>query len=601
MPAGYMGKILRANLTDGRVWNQTLDEETCRSFIGGYGLGCRTIFHLIKPGIDPLGPDNILGFFTSPLAGTPAVGSSRFEAVGKSPLTGGWGDANCGGDFAPYLKFAGYDAIIIEGVSDRPVYLLVDNGRAVLHDAADFWGRDTYETERAIGDRHGGAKVVCIGPAGEKTSLIAGIMTKHGSTAARSGLGAVMGAKRLKAVAVNGNYKPSLAHHQEADGLKRQYVDELRRIKVLGLSYLELYHRYGTSGWTREMIEIGSSPFKNWGGSFTADMPDYGGLTGEAASHNRIHNEGCWRCPVACKGILDKGRQEYPYQAGLRRPEYETQIAFGAMCLNNNADSINMANDICNRHGIDTISAGTTVAFAIECYQNGIISKEETDGLELTWGNSRSIVALTEKIARREGFGAVLADGVALAARRIGRGAEKFAVHVGGQEPGMHDPKLGVARKSDRLSAARYLMDATPGRHTQGFGPSGFEGHLLNCLNLCLHAGYKIIREPMRYFTGFLNSVTGWDTTGEELLKVGERAATLRHLFNLRESINPRRRFIHPRMLGLPPLTSGVHTGVTIDIDEQVNRNLDALDWDRTTTAPSLKKLHELGLETFAP
>jgi aldehyde:ferredoxin oxidoreductase len=338
----------------------------------------------------------------------------------------------------------------------------------------------------------------------------------------------------------------------------------------------------------------------NWGGSFTADMPDYSGLTGEAASRNRVHNEGCWHCPVACKGVLSEGKGEYSYEPGLRRPEYETQVSFGAMCLNNNTESINKVNDICNRYGIDTISGGTAVAFAIECYLKGIISKADTDGIELDWGNHRGIVSLTEKIARREGFGAILADGVKLASKRIGRGAEKYAVHAGGQEPGMHDPKLIVARKSDRLSAARYQMDATPGRHTQGFGPTGFQGHLLNCLNLCVQAGYSVVKDAGKYFSGFLNAATGWDTTYEELLKAGERAATLRHCFNLREGINPLERFIHPRMLGIPPLTTGPHAGISLDIKEQINRSLAAMDWDLSTTRPSRKKLAELGLGFLA-
>lgn len=600
MLSGYTGRQLFIDLGTRHIWDEPLEESICRLFIGGYGVGAYTLYTHMKPGVDPFGPENILGIVTSPLAGTPAVGSSRFEVVGKSPLTGGWGDANAGGDFSPFLKFAGYDAIFISGISGKPVYLLISNGKAVVKDASDIWGKDTYETESILGERHSGAKVICIGPASEKMSLISAIITKHGSAAARSGLGAVMGSKRLKAIAVHGNQKVTVADPDKAEALRHEYVNELRSIKLLGMPFFDLYHRYGTSGWTRQMIEIGSSPFKNWAGSFTADMPDYNGITGEAASRNRIYNEGCWHCPVACKGILDGGKGEYNYQRGLRRPEYETLISFGAMCLNNNTESINMSNDICNRYGLDTISTGTTVAFAIECYFNGIINQSEADGLDLTWGNHKAIVALTEKIARREGFGAVLADGVNIASKRIGRGSEKYAVHVGGQEPGMHDPKLMVARKTDRLSAARYQMDATPGRHTQGFGPSGFQHHLQNCLNLCMQAGYQIVKEPGKYFSGFLNSVTGWDTTYEELLKIAERVATLRHLFNLREGINPLQRFIHPRLLGLPPLNSGIHAGISLDIEDQINRNLHALDWDRTTTRPSSKKLTELGLENFS-
>ena len=601
MARGYMGKILFVNLSTGELKDEVLDEKLCYDFIGGYGLGARIIYSRQKPGVDPLGPDNTVGFMTSPLTGTPAVASSRYTVVGKSPLTGGWGDANSGGYFGPYLKFAGYDGVFVTGVSEKPVYLFINDGKAEIRDATHLWGKDTFETESLLSAEHGKqTSAACIGPSGEKLSLIACVITRRGSAAARSGLGTIMGSKKLKAVAVTGHQEVPIADKEAANRLRREYILELKRIKLLGEPFFNLYHKYGTSAWTINMIKIGSTPIKNWGGVAVVDFLEQSGLRGEAAAANQERNEGCWHCPVACKGILKEGKGEYRYQAGARRPEYETQAAFGAMCLNNNAESIAMANDICNRYGLDTISTGTTIAFAIECYENGLINKADTDGIELTWGNHRGIIAMAEKIARREGFGAILADGVKMAAERIGRGTERYAVHIAGQELGMHDPKINIPKMGDKLSAARYQMDATPGRHTQGFGPSGFEGHLKNAAGFCVQGGYSLIADSSKYITRFMTAVTGWDRSMDELLKAGERIANMRHAFNLREGINPLNWAVHPRIIGNPPHQAGPHAHVTVDIKAQIYWNLGALDWDRVTTKPSKKKLQELGLTDVA-
>ena len=606
MARGYMGKILFVNLATGELKDEVLEEKLCHDFIGGYGIGARIIYDRQKPGADPLGPDNILGFMTSPLAGTPTVGSSRFTIMGKSPLYGGWGDANSGGFFGPYLKFAGYDGVFVSGVSAKPVYLFINNGKAEIRDAAHLWGKDTVETEDMLRAEHGKqTHTACIGPSAEKLSLISCVITHRGSAAARSGLGAVMGSKKLKAVAITGNQEVPIADSAAANRLRREFVAELKATRFLGATFLERSHMYGTSGWTLNTIEMGSTPIKNWSGAAVVDFPDRSGLSGEAAAANQAKNEGCWHCPVACKGILKEGTGEYRYQAGTRRPEYETQGSFGAMCLNNNTESIAMANDICNRYSLDTISAGTVIAFAIECYENGLITKADTDGIELTWGNHKAIIAMTEKIARREGFGDVLADGVKRAAERLGRGTEKYAVHAGGQELGMHDPKLNLPRMGDKLSVARYQMDATPGRHTQGFGPSGFEGHFKNAAGFCVQAGYSIVgmAKPNgadKYLTGFMSAVTGWDRSMDELFKAGERIANMRHAFNLREGINPLEREVHPRIYGDPPLKAGPHANVTVDVKAEVYWMLGALDWDRVTTKPSKKKLLELGLDDIA-
>ncbi|MEE8413925.1 MAG: aldehyde ferredoxin oxidoreductase family protein [Dehalococcoidales bacterium] len=598
MLKGYMGKLLFVNLTTGEITEETPDESLYRDFIGGYGIGAKIIYERQKVGVDALGPDNMFGLITGPLTGTPANTGARYTVVCKSPLTGGWGDANSGGIFGPTLKFAGYDGVFFTGISDKPVYLFINNGKAELRDAASLWGKDVYETEDMLREELGkGTEVVCIGPSGEKLSLISCVITEKGAAAGRSGVGAVMGSKKLKAVAVKGDQKVPLADEERANTLRRDHVKALRTPRPNGGSFLESFHTYGTTGMTARSAHSGDTPVKNWGGVGIVDFPDVTGLGGDDAIANLDKRVACWHCPIGCQAGLKEGTGEYKYPAGTRRPEYETQGTFGTMCLNNNTESIAMANHICNAYGLDTISAGCVIAFAIECYENGLITKEDTDGIELTWGNHRAIIDMTWKMAKREGFGDILADGVMVAAEKIGKGAEQYAVHIGGQELGMHDPKLSM--RPGATPAARYQMDATPGRHTAGFGPGSFRGHIVNATGVCSF-GFFGAAGGTDYLHEFFNAVTGAEFSMQEILKAGERIANIRHVFNLREGINPLEIKVHPRITGNPPQKDGPLAGVTADINAQNYWNLGALDWDRVTTKPSKKKLLELGLDEIA-
>ncbi len=598
MAGGYMGKILFVNLSTGEIKEETPEESLYRNFLGGYGIGARILYNRQKGGVDPLGPDNTLGLVTGPLTGTPAIVGTRYVAVAKSPITGGWGDANSGGDFGPHLKFAGYDAVFFNGIADKPVYLFIDNGKAELRDASHLWGKDTYETEDLLRTELGkDTYVSCIGPPGEKLALISCIITKRGAAAGRSGLGAVMGSKKLKAVAVKGNMAVPMADKARAEQLRREHISDLQKTQPGMPSFLENFRTYGTAGMADRSAHSGDTPVKNWGGIGIIDLPDVSGLKGDLAIANKAGNEACWHCPIACQASLKEGTGEYKYPAGTRRVEYETQGSFGALCLNTDTESLNMLNHLCNSYGLDTISAGCVIAFAIECYENGLITKADTDGIELTWGNHRAMVAMTEKIARREGFGDILADGVKVAAEKIGKGAKKYAVHIGGQELGMHDPKL--VGFMGNFAAARFQMDATPGRHTAGFGPEGFRGHITNAAGLCLF-GSMGAPGGKNYMLEMMNAVTGWGCTMEDLLKAGERIANIRHCFNLREGINPLNWKVHGRIIGEPPQKEGPLDGVTADLIPQVYWCLGALDWDRVTTKPSRNKLLELGLDDIA-
>jgi aldehyde:ferredoxin oxidoreductase len=460
MAHGFMGKILWVDLSKNKITEEALDDKTAREFLGGYGLGAKILFDRQKAGVDPLGPDNILGLVTGVLTGTPALGGSRYIMVGKSPLTGGWGDANSGGNVGPALKFAGYDAVFFTGKAKKPVYLLIDNGKAEIKDAAKIWGKDSFETEDILRAELGkDVEVACIGPSGEKLALTAAIMNNKGRAAARSGLAAVMGSKKLKAIAMKGKMKVPVADEQKANDMRKDHLTKMRP----GAKFMS---DFGTPGIFNPCVESDDAPCKNWEGVVVIDFPQYKDIGGQPTIDKQERKYGCWHCPIACGGHMKASTGEYKYEAGAHKPEYETLAMFGSNLMNDNLESIIKLNDICNRYGLDTISAGACIAFTIECYMSGILTKKDTDGLEMKWGNTKAIVEMTEKIARREGFGDVLADGVKKAAEKIGKGSEKYAMHIGGQEIPAHDSRGGPG------FAIGYGAEPAPGRHTQsGEGP----------------------------------------------------------------------------------------------------------------------------------
>lgn len=610
MVRGYMGKILQADLSRNELKDESLDENICRQFIGGYGIGARVIFSQQKAGIDTLEPDNIIGFLTGPLTGTQAISGTRFTVVGKSPLTGCWGDTNSGGYFGAYLKFSGYDGLFFTGISEKPVYLFIDNGKAQLRDATHLWGKDTYQTEDILKSEMGkDIAVACIGQSGEKLSLIASIVHNKGSVAARSGLGAVIGSKKLKAVVVKGKMKVPVADEKRTRELRTKYLKDLG-------GHLDIIRKYGTPFTTVASADTGDSPVKNWGGVAVTDFPDANPIGAEALDIHKAKSTACYLCPVGCEAIMQEGTGEYRYEAGSYRPEYETIAMLGTDCLNTNIESIIKANDICNRYGIDTISTGAIIAFAMECFEKGLINSTDTDGIEMTWGNHKALVAVTEKLAKREGFGDILADGVRVAAEKIGKGADRYAIHIHGQEVPAHNPIAAFTM------ATTYIINATPARHTQGseryhskgllpeFDPqsvsertqaykrgSNFQ-HSLMCSGMCLFVNMALPRADI--IAEFMSAITGWNIDTDELVETGERIANIRQAFNIREGINPLNYEVYGRILGRPPHKVGPLAGVTVDADALINEYLKAMDWDQTTAKPSKKKLIELGLDDVA-
>jgi aldehyde:ferredoxin oxidoreductase len=613
-----MGRILSVHLSSGKIVEEPLPEQVCRDYLGGYGLGARLLYDRIPAGVDPLGPDNILGLLTGPLTGTPAIIGSRFVAIGKSPKTGGsWGDANCGGFFGPHLKFAGFDGVLLNGISSKPVYLFIDEGKAELKDAKELWGLGVTPLEDLLTSRHGKDIQVCsIGPSGEKLALTACIMNDKERAAGRSGLGAVMGSKKLKAVVVRGKMKVPLFDEEKMKNLRKRILKE-------ATGFYGLLHEYGTAGITHDCALCGDSPIKNWGGAGTVDFPSERarkisdkaviGLEGYKAY-------GCWHCPIACGGKVSQKKGKFPLELnnGIgHKPEYETLCMFGSNLLNDDLASIVKINEICNNLGLDTISVGATIGYVIECYEKGLLNKKDTDGLEMRWGNAEAIVTMTEKIGKREGFGDLLADGINVAWEKLGKMGTEYAIHVGGEEIPAHDPKFTPGL------ASTYLLTSTPGRHTQGGElntPPGLKipqldkyvytgqaethwklmtsAEVVNAAGLCMF-GY--LSYPIQVIPEQLSAVTGWKYDMEEMYKAGMRIYTMRHAFNLREGINPLTRNVPGRLIGEPPLAEGNVKAVTVDYKALNKEFLEFAGWDTRTTVPSEGSLRKLGMDFLIP
>ena len=616
MVKGYNGKVLFVDLNSGSIKEENLPEKVYRDFIGGQGLGVRILYERMKPKADPLGPDNMLGFLVGPLTGTGTHGA-KFQVVAKSPLTGGWGDANCGCSFGVELKAAGYDGVFFSGISPKPVYLFLHDSKAELEDASELWGRDTVETEEIIrgelGDKQ--VKVACIGPAGEAKSLLACIR-HEGGAAGRSGVGAVMGSKRLKALAIRGTKKVPIADPERFAALRKDY---LKSVKVTEHPWAVMFKKWGTCSFLSPCILDADSPIKNWILFGEEEFPNHGKISDDAVIKYQTRNHACLGCPLGCKGWYRIETKHYGVIESSK-PEYETLSMMGPNCLIDDLEAISKANDLCNHYGLDTISTGSTVAFAMECYERGAITKRDTGGIEFAWGSGAALVAIVEKIARREGIGAVLADGSKLAAERIGKGSEKWAIHVGGQDMPAHDPRVSIGY------GWGYVCDPTPARHTAAQVmhqhldggvpfPTLAELRLPRFVPLDIAANAKVYAtcsDLDRLWTSaglcvfglspetlplaeVISAVTGWDFTLVEGLKAGRRIQALRQAFNIREGIDTTEWRL-PERLAVEQ-DAGPNKGRKVDFDAMKKRGYEALGWDAMTGKPLESTLQELGLK----
>ena len=649
-PYGYMGKILLVDLGLSQIREEILPDALYEQYLSGTGLAARLLLDMIPADADPLGQDNVLAFMAGLLTGTGSLFTGRWMVAGKSPLTGTWGDANCGGVFSPAIKRCGYDGIFFRGISPTPVYLFADGKTAELRDAAHLWGKDTAVSEELLAaETAPTARSALIGPAGEKLSLISGICTERGRMAARSGLGAVMGSKRLKAVVLDGHRRipvkdagtikalskkclSSVPPRMPIPGQVNRWIGVLLRLLPTamvmdGRLVLSMYRKWGTSALNQMSIEWGDAPIKNWRGS-NADF--------SAARSNPVNPDQiiarekvkyhCYACPLGCGGICSLPGEK----SETHKPEYESILALGGLCLNEDADTIFHLNEILNRAGMDTISAGATVAFAMECYERGIFTAEDTDGVELTWGNSEAVRYVIEKMITREGIGNLLADGSKTAASRLGRGSEQFLVHAGGQELAMHDSR------HDPGFALHYSVEATPGRHTLGAwvyyemwqlwkavknlpkAPLFYHKNakyrtneekacmaaansrfinVVNGVGMCMFGTFLGITRI--FIFEWLNAATGWNKTPAEYLAIGESIQTLKQAFNIKQGIDPAHLRVSPRALGAPPMDKGANKGRHVDIETLRKAYWQQFGWDPETGRPTDASLQKAGFGTM--
>lgn len=603
---GYAGKMLFINLSNGEIEEKEVTKELAENFIGGYGFGAKILYEMMPADADPLGPDNVMGFLTGPTSATKAFFGGRYTTVHKSPVTGGWNDANSGGYFGPELKKAGYDALFVSGISEKPVYIYINDGNVEIRDASHLSGMDTKEVWEALKEEtdEPRLRVSAIGPSGENLSLISCPINDGHRAPGRGGGGAVMGSKKLKAIAVRGTGDIPVANPEKVLEINKK-ISAFMKTSEMAQGFGE----FGTGVGTAASALSGDSPVKNWGG---VGIVDYGEESAQkvaamAMEKYKTKKYHCSTCPLGCGAEykVDDGR--WPLEQ-TERPEYETAASFGSTCLVDEADAILKCNEICNRYGLDTISAGMTVAWAMECYEEGILSKEDLDGIELTWGNGEAMVAILQKMADGEGCGAILGNGTEYAANHWGKGKE-FLQNASGIELPMHDPRFapGLARI--------YRYDPTPGRHVKGgigamhmmsTDPSKYNyentGELdlqmaantevMNASSLCLLHGYAA---PAGVQNEFLTALTGIEYTDEKVFETGMRIYLMRHAFNLREGLKPSDFDIADRSIGVPPQTEGPLEGVTIDVDKLSKNFFEAARLDFETGKPDAELLKEIG------
>ena len=601
---GYNGKMLFVNLTTGVMEDRVLDEKLAKNFLGGPGLGARILYENMPAHADPFGPDSMVGFVTGPVNNTGALFGGRYTVVSKSPVTGGWNDANSGGYFGPGLKKAGYDAVFVNGISDHPVYIYIEDGKAEILDAGELWGKTTLQTEAWLQKKHGkDIQAALIAPGGERMALTAAVMNNGHRAAGRGGSGAVIGSKKLKAIVVKGDIPTEVADREAMIQTNRDIAQYMQT--GAGAPTAGALGTYGTGvGFTNSVLS-GDAGIKNWSGSGVADFPEQiafpVGSIGMDQFKKKKYN--CSNCPMGCGAFMDFPSDKYDLKDSPR-PEYETQGAFGSLLLNNDVASVAQCNNLCNEYGVDTISTGSTIAWAMECYNEGVLSKEELDGIDLTWGNSDAIVELCEKMCRGEGVGAILALGSQEACRRFGKG-EEFLVTASGIEEPQHDSRL-----SHGLSRT-YRFDPTPGRHVKGglgmnplpadfdYSKSG-EGDKMGVIGteICNAGGFCLfgmsVTQPDAY-QRLLQAVTGFTYTPEEYAALGTRIYYMRHAFNLREGMNRDSFTFSKRFTQASPPFTGPLKDANVPADLLADNFFDAMHLDRQTLIPEKEYLEYLG------
>lgn len=612
MLCGYAGKFLRVNLSNGEMREESFPEECLRKYIGGSGLGAYLLYQETSPTTDPLGPENLLMFLTGPLTGTKVPSSGRMTVVAKSPLTGIWGEANVGGYWGKNLKEAGYDGVIVEGQSLRPVYIWITNGRIEIRDAGHVWGLDTYEADEVLRSETAEGAVVCsIGQAGERLVKLAAIMTdgKHGRAAARCGLGAVMGSKKLKAIVVRGQQPVPVADSARLAELNKKLGPTIVK-SSRGLN------AYGTAGAMTLIEQLGDLPIKNWTlGRWEEGAKKLSGVTmAQTILSGRFY---CAGCMIGCGREVKVGEGPFaPVDGG--GPEYEPLGTMGGECLVDNLEAVALACELCNRYGLDQISTGAVIAFAMEAFERGLLTQADTDGLEIKWGDPDVLIELVKKIGFREGIGELLGQGVKAAACKLGGIAHEFALHVKGLELPGHDPRahnsVGVSyatsnRGACHLQATSHIfersvtmpelgMEQVQDRFAiEGKGIISAKLQDLMCMfdSLVLCKFLLMAEVKLTHLLEFTNAVTGWDMDQEGFMKTGERLYNLKRMYNVRLGISRKDDTLPPRILTHKRGSGGAATNLP-NLGLMLSEYYAHRGWSEMGI-PLPEKLRELGLE----
>jgi len=615
MPNGYCGRMLYVDLTDRTTRVEERDEDFYRTYLGGWGVIAHELLKRAPRGVDPFAPGNPLIFATGVQTGSP-VGSSGRHAVGaKSPLTGGFGEADVGGYWGTELKKAGFDAVVITGASKDPVYLWIVDGEVEIRDAGHLWGKETAEVQALIHEELGDDKVrvAQCGPAGERLIRFANVMHDVSRAAGRTGLGAVMGSKKLKAIAVRGTGAVEVADPETVEAVRTRFI-ELKE-------HWEGLQKYGTAESVAEVQERGYLPTRNFQ---KGQFDGWERISGQRLrSEYLVGRDTCYGCPIACKRKV-KADGVYKIDSIYGGPEYETLGSLGSTCAIDDLEAILYANQLCAANGMDTISTGVTIAWLMDCFEKGLLMSEDTGGIEAQFGDAEAMVKLVEMIAAREGIGDVLAEGSWRAAKTLGNGTEDLVVHVKGQEFPMSDPRtqfgLGLAYAISPTGADH--MHSAHDHWIDEEAPAGFlklsygmltgqlehndlspekvrwvvykNSHLVlfNCLGWCQFHHYSVSR-----IRDVLQAITGWNVRTFEIMKDGERALTLARAFNMREGLTADDDVLPPRMG--EPLKAAAIDNWRIDPDEFVKaRSLfyGMMGWDEETGVPKAWRLHELDI-----
>ncbi|MHB0859423.1 MAG: aldehyde ferredoxin oxidoreductase family protein [Anaerolineae bacterium] len=593
MPFGYHGKVLHVDLTTGKVDIEEPPESFYRATMGGSGLAMHYLLKMLPAGVEPLSPENVLVISVGVLTGAPIGGLSRVMANAKSPLTGAIGDGQGGGFWPAEFKFAGYDAMVFTGKAPKPAYLWIKDGQVELRDASHLWGQVTGDVEKAIREELGDKRieVLQIGPAGEKLARYASIMNMSNRAIGRTGMGAVMGSKNLKAIAVRGRMQPELFDKAKVQELARWGRDHLEERDVYSTGL------HGTAGGINGLQESGALPTRNWSsGVFEGWEKIWGQTMSDTILKER---DTCYACVVRCKRVVET---EPPFEVDplYGGPEYETCASLGSYCGVDDLSAVSKGNELCNMYGLDTISCGGSIAFAMDCYERGLLTKEDTGGIDLQFGNAAAMVQMVELIGKRQGLGDLLAEGSYRAAQRIGNGAEALAVHCRGQEFPAHVPQ---AKRSLALIYAvnPFGADHMSSEHDGSYKPTaGADGlanlsaagltnplpmrdlslekvrfaltteylySLLDCLGTCQFVwGPTWQLYDLDQLVELVRAVTGWHTSLHELLLVGQRRLNLMRAFNAREGLTSKDDALPAKCY--VPLVGGATDGVSIGVEE---------------------------------